>query len=96
MRAHMIVHGVVQGVGYRHLVKSAADRYGIMGWVRNLPDGGVEVLAEGEEKGVEAFVAAIHANREGGPDVFYIEKVEEKALKAKGAPKGFIIEGDGD
>ncbi len=43
-----IVRGLVQGVGFRHHTKVRARELGIAGWVRNLPDGTVEVWAEGE------------------------------------------------
>ncbi len=43
-----IVRGLVQGVGFRHHTKVRARELGIAGWVRNLPDGSVEVWAEGE------------------------------------------------
>ena len=46
-RARFLVHGMVQGVGYRWFVRRAAGRLGVTGIARNLPDGGVEVLAEG-------------------------------------------------
>jgi acylphosphatase len=48
MQARLLVTGDVQGVGYRAFVDSIARRFQIIGSVRNLPDGSVEVLAEGE------------------------------------------------
>ena len=48
-RYHVIIKGRVQGVGFRYNTKSNADKLGITGWVRNKPDGSVEVLAEGTE-----------------------------------------------
>ncbi len=52
---HCLVMGKVQGVGYRAWVKDIADKKGINGWVRNLSDGRVEVLAQGDEKVLEEF-----------------------------------------
>jgi acylphosphatase len=47
-----LVRGRVQGVGFRFFVEEAARREGVGGWVSNLPDGRVEVLAEGDEEAV--------------------------------------------
>jgi len=46
---HAVVRGRVQGVGYRVFARAAAMRHGCTGWVRNLPDGGVEIFAQAEE-----------------------------------------------
>jgi acylphosphatase len=47
MRIHVLVRGRVQGVGFRWFVREAARELGLAGWVRNRPDGTVEVAAEG-------------------------------------------------
>ena len=54
--AHMIARGRVQGVGFRFFVREQAKALGIRGWVKNLPDGSVEVLAEGEDGQVKRLV----------------------------------------
>lgn len=51
--------GRVQGVGFRYTVRQLAKGFDVTGWVRNLPDGRVELLAGGEPDEVEAFLAAI-------------------------------------
>ncbi len=53
VRVHAVIHGRVQGVFFRMETKYAAERFGVHGWVRNLPDGTVEAVFEGDEKKVE-------------------------------------------
>ena len=55
-RAHVFVSGRVQGVFFRSETKHNADRYDVKGWVRNLPDGRVEAVFEGEEEAVKALI----------------------------------------
>jgi acylphosphatase len=55
-RAHVFVSGRVQGVFFRTETKYKADGYGVKGWVRNLPDGRVEAVFEGEEEAVKALI----------------------------------------
>lgn len=52
----MIVHGRVQGVGFRVTIARAARSRGLAGWVRNRPDGSVEAVFEGERDAVESMV----------------------------------------
>ncbi|MFH1257432.1 MAG: acylphosphatase [Candidatus Micrarchaeota archaeon] len=54
-----IVSGEVQGVGYRYTVYQIAKKFNITGFVRNLDDGTVEVVAEGEEEELKQFINAI-------------------------------------
>jgi acylphosphatase len=62
VRARVFVDGRVQGVAYRFFAEKYAARLGITGWVRNLSDGRVEVLAEGTSHQVETFLERL---REG-------------------------------
>ena len=55
-RVHIFVSGRVQGVFFRQKTKQQADTLGVMGWVRNLDDGRVEAVFEGEEEDVKALV----------------------------------------
>jgi acylphosphatase len=55
-RIHIFVSGVVQGVGFRCSASSTANSLGLGGWVRNLEDGRVEMLAEGGVKAIEALL----------------------------------------
>jgi acylphosphatase len=56
-RAHMIIHGRVQGVFFRYSTRDAADPLNVTGWVRNRREGTVEVVAEGERSKVEELVS---------------------------------------
>ncbi|MEW6222166.1 MAG: acylphosphatase [Candidatus Hadarchaeota archaeon] len=55
-RVHVLVSGVVQGVFFRHHTREMARRLGVSGWVRNLPDGRVEAVFEGEHENVEKML----------------------------------------
>lgn len=52
---HFVISGVVQGVSYRASAQQKARALDLTGWVRNLPDGRVEALAEGEADALDAF-----------------------------------------
>jgi acylphosphatase len=55
-RVHLLVSGLVQGVFYRQSTVDEARRLGVAGWVRNLSDGRVEVLAEGDRAALDGLV----------------------------------------
>ena len=55
IRRRFIVSGKVQGVFYRDAAKSQADMLGLKGWAKNLPDGRVEIVAEGDANAIERF-----------------------------------------
>jgi acylphosphatase len=67
-----VVSGRVQGVGFRWFVVSHAEALGVRGWVRNLPDGSVEVVAVGEPGAIERLDARLSA---GPPGSFVAEVV---------------------
>jgi|tagenome__1003787_1003787.scaffolds.fasta_scaffold19158907_1 acylphosphatase len=56
IRAHLFIQGKVQGVYFRQNTMIMAARYGVTGWVRNLKDGGVEVILEGSEMDVRKII----------------------------------------
>jgi acylphosphatase len=56
IRVHMFISGRVQGVFYRSSSRRKALELGLTGWVRNLPDGRVEIVVEGEEDQVEKLI----------------------------------------
>ena len=71
-RAHIVVTGYVQGVFYRHTTAQRARARGLTGWVRNLPDGRVEAVLEGEESDVRDVVEWCRS----GPAHATVEDVE--------------------
>lgn len=64
-RAHLWVSGVVQGVGFRYFAQRAARALSVSGSARNLPDGRVEIVAEGPAAEVDAFVSRIRSGAPG-------------------------------
>ena len=73
-----VVHGRVQGVGFRWFVQREASRLGLGGWVANEADGSVRCMATGPATDVEAFVARLHE----GPPSALVERVEVHARPA--------------
>ena len=71
-----IVVGSVQGVGYRYFARQAAQGLDVRGWVRNLPDGRVEVQVAGVADQLEAFKAELRR----GPRGARVEDIEEERL----------------
>ncbi len=84
----LIVFGRVQGVGYRYFTSKWANRLGICGWVRNLPDGSVEVVAEGEEEALHLFVERLRE----GPRFARVREVKEEWVPYQGMYSYFTIE----
>jgi acylphosphatase len=78
--------GSVQGVGFRYTVRSLARGFEVIGFVRNLPDSRVQLVAEGEVAEVDAFLDAVKA--EMG---YCIGDIEERARPATGRFQGFEI-----
>ena len=70
---HVRIHGVVQGVGFRWFVRERARRLGLSGWVRNLPDGSVEVAAAGDSGQLELLRSELRR----GPDGALVDRLEE-------------------
>ena len=71
-QVQMFVRGRVQGVFFRASTQREAKHLGLTGWVKNRPDGGVEIVAEGEEDGLKELIA--WAQR--GPTAARVERVE--------------------
>jgi acylphosphatase len=78
--------GHVQGVGFRCTAKNISLQYDVNGYVKNLPDGRVEMLIEGEDRQVDQLVQDINS-RMGD----YIRRVDRHDLPATGELHGFTI-----
>ena len=86
-RVTVLYTGRVQGVGFRATVRHVARGYDVTGTVRNLPDGRVELLAEGTKPELEAFLKAIATGELEG----HIATRPETWSKGSGRFRGFII-----
>jgi len=71
----VIVHGRVQGVGFRVAVARAARTRGVAGWVRNRPDGTLEAVFEGDDEAVTSLVGFCHEGPRGA-DVVQVDAAE--------------------
>jgi len=87
IRAHVYVSGVVQGVFFRSHTRRKALQIGVTGWVKNLPDGRVEAVFEGDEDRVNAIVEWCRS----GPPGAVVEKVEVNLEPPPGRFNSFEI-----
>ena len=82
----LTISGRVQGVGFRWFTQDAASREGVTGWVRNLPDGRVELIVEGESAELDAFLQAVADRMQE-----YIRHAQVATLAARGEFDGFTV-----
>jgi acylphosphatase len=89
MKKRLSVHfeGQVQGVGFRQGTRRVATGYEVAGTVRNLPDGRVELVVEGEEAELRAFLEGIADSHLAG----HIRRQDEAWAEAQGGLKSFVI-----
>ncbi|MGC8628885.1 MAG: acylphosphatase [Candidatus Micrarchaeia archaeon] len=92
MKAHYIVKGIVQGVGYRAFVTEVARKYGVRGFVRNLPDGDVEIFAEAQQDLLKMFENEISNYSRGEAEIYEIEKHYNESALSKYSYSDFRIE----
>jgi len=86
-RVTVLYTGRVQGVGFRMTVRQLACGFDVIGTVRNLPDGRVEVIAEAGKAELKAFLTGIAESELSG----FIQKQQETWAKAQGNLRGFLI-----
>ena len=87
VRAHLYISGRVQGVFFRYETKAMALKLGVNGWVRNLPNGQVEALVEGEKEKVEKLIEFCRR----GPPGAHVTQVDVKWESPTGEFKSFVI-----
>ena len=85
--ARAIIHGRVQGIGYRYATQTEAIRLGLTGWVRNLPDGRVEAFFEGPRDGIESMLEWCGS----GPRLARVDGVETQWLESAAEHSTFAI-----
>jgi acylphosphatase len=86
-RLRLTVHGRVQGVGFRYAAREAAIACGVSGWVRNLPDGTVEIVAQGPPDAIESLVTWA----ERGPRHAAVHRVARERRDPEPGLEGFEI-----
>ncbi len=88
-RVHLYVSGCVQGVFFRARTRERAQALGLTGWVRNLPDGRVEIASEGEDDALASLVAWARV----GPPAARVSDVAVAWETPRGQDTGFSIQG---
>lgn len=83
-----IVHGRVQGVGFRYAAANEARRLGLRGWVQNQPDGSVQVVCEGPRAAVERYREWLRT----GPRPARVDRVDAREAPYRGRFASFTIE----
>jgi acylphosphatase len=86
VRYRVLISGLVQGVYFRDTCRRMAERHGVRGWVRNLPDGRVEAVFEGSDEDVDSLLAWSHH----GPAAAEVKDVRVQAEPPEGI-SGFQI-----
>lgn len=75
IRKHIIFYGRVQGVGFRYYAVNKANQLGLNGWVRNLPDGTVEMEVQGNEASIDELIIFLQ-NR----TYIWIERLDARSI----------------
>ena len=87
IRAHLFINGLVQGVYFRDTLRQLATQKQVSGWVRNLTDGRVEAILEGDQSDVDRLV---EWSRQGPPDAV-VDEVEIRLSDPSGEYRGFQV-----
>ena len=86
-RAHLIIHGLVQGVFFRSNTKREAMNLNLKGYVKNLPDGTAEVIAEGSEANIKHLIEFCKKS----PEASQVSKVDVKFMEPKNEFQSFEV-----
>jgi acylphosphatase len=84
---HANIKGMVQGVGFRYFTQRAASRLGLTGWVRNMPDGTVEIEAEGDKEALDRFLSELQS----GPNFARVDNIDMTWLNEEPQHKEFRV-----
>jgi acylphosphatase len=90
-RITAVARGRVQGVGYRYFVIDCARKTGVSGFVKNMPDGSVLMVAEGRQEALDNFLTMVRALSEPG---IRVDDISMKVGEASGEFTGFFVEWD--
>jgi acylphosphatase len=85
---HARVYGIVQGVGFRYSTVMRARHLGLSGYARNMPDGSVEVVAEGSKRALGNLVSWLKK----GPPTSEVDRVDHRFITPTGSYRGFGVE----
>jgi len=86
---HIIVHGRVQGVGFRYFVQNIGKRLGLVGNVSNSPDSTVDIVVEGEAGKITDLIKQV----EKGPSLGRVQRIDVLDIPVQGKYGSFLIEG---
>jgi len=84
---HLYINGRVQGVFFRRSAKNEAEKLGLVGWIRNRQDGGVDAVAQGSQENIDKFIKWCRR----GPPFGKVEKVEVERKRKLVKFEGFEI-----
>ncbi len=86
-RVELLISGAVQGVGFRYHTYQKARQLQVVGWVRNLPDGRVQVLAEGESDIIDQLISELKS----GPSFSQVQNIEIEWSEPTGQHSSFEV-----
>lgn len=87
MRANIIIQGLVHGVGYRFFAVEQAKNFNVRGYAKNLPNGNVEIVAEGDEGAIKGFIEQLRI----GPSSAHVSAVDIEWTDSEFGFTGFDI-----